>query len=96
MQTTHFTQQIKDVLSIINYLFTWFTPDKQYQQAITNIFDRKLNIICHFSFVILSKGQLISKCLFGIFNSPKKRTKQIDFTAMAPQIELSSNVLWEN
>jgi hypothetical protein len=23
------------------------------------------------------KGQLISKCLFGIFNSPKKRTKKI-------------------
>ena len=25
----------------------------------------------------LAKGQLISKCLFGIFNSPKKRTKII-------------------
>ena len=24
-----------------------------------------------------SKGQLISKCLFGVFNSPKKRTKTI-------------------
>ena len=24
-----------------------------------------------------TKGQLISKCLFGIFNSPKKRTKTI-------------------
>ena len=23
------------------------------------------------------KGQLISKCLFGVFNSPKKRTKTI-------------------
>ena len=46
MQTTHFTQQIKDVSSIINYLFTWFTPDKQYQQAITNIFDRKLAVVC--------------------------------------------------
>ena len=23
------------------------------------------------------KGQLISKCRFGIFNSPKKRTKEI-------------------
>ena len=25
----------------------------------------------------LSKGQLISKCLFGVFNSPKKQTKTI-------------------
>ena len=24
-----------------------------------------------------TKGQLISKCLFGIFNSPEKRTKKI-------------------
>ena len=24
-----------------------------------------------------TKGQLISKCLFGIFNSPKKRTKNL-------------------
>ena len=24
-------------------------------------------------------GQLISRCLFGVFNSPKKRTKKIDF-----------------
>ena len=30
----------------------------------------------------LYKGQLISKCLFGFFNSPKKRTKKIDFTKM--------------
>ena len=32
------------------------------------------------------KGQLISKCLFGIFNPPKKRTKIVDFTAMVPQV----------
>ena len=32
-----------------------------------------------------SKGQLISKCLFGIFNSPKKRTKKFNFTNMLPQ-----------
>ena len=24
-----------------------------------------------------TKGQLISKCLFGVFNSPKKQTKTI-------------------
>ena len=27
--------------------------------------------------VIMNKGQLISKCLFCIFNSPKKRTKNV-------------------
>ena len=36
----------------------------------------------------LPKGQLISKCLFGIFNSPKKERKEIDFTTMVPQVEL--------
>ena len=34
------------------------------------------------------KGQLISKCLFGIFNSPKKRTKKFNFTTMVPQVDL--------
>jgi hypothetical protein len=28
----------------------------------------------------MAKGQLISKCLLGIFNSPKKGTKKFDFT----------------
>ena len=40
----------------------------------------------------ISKDQLISKCLFGIFNSPKKRTKKFDFTTMVPQVELFSFV----
>ena len=30
----------------------------------------------------LGKGQLISKCLFGVFNSSKKRTKKFDSTTM--------------
>ena len=30
------------------------------------------------------KGQLISKGLFGILNSPKKRTKKFDLTTMIP------------
>ena len=38
----------------------------------------------------LYKGQLISKCLFGIFNFPKKRTKKFNFTTMVPQVELFS------
>ena len=33
-----------------------------------------------------TKGQLISKCLFGIFNSSKKRTKKIDLITMLPQV----------
>ena len=43
-----------------------------------------------------TKGQLISKCLFGIFNSPKKRMKKFDFTTMVPQVELFLFVFWEN
>ena len=39
-------------------------------------------------FLMTFKGQLISKCLFGIFNSPKKRTKKFEFTNMVPQVEL--------
>ena len=42
------------------------------------------------------KGQLISKCLFGIFNSPKKRTKKFDFTTMVTQVELLLFVFREN
>ena len=42
-----------------------------------------------------SKGQLISKCLFGIFNSPKERTIKFDFTTMIPQVELFSFVFWK-
>ena len=35
-----------------------------------------------------TKGQLILKCLVGIFNSPKKRTKKFDFTPTVTQVEL--------
>ena len=34
------------------------------------------------------KGQLISKGLFGILNSSKKRTKKFDVTTMIHQVEL--------
>ena len=44
---------------------------------------------------IYSKGLLISKGLFGILNSPKKRTKKFDFTSMIPQVDLFSFVFWE-
>ena len=45
---------------------------------------------------VWSKGQLISKCLFGIFNSPKKRPKNFDFTTIVLKVELFSFVFWEN
>ena len=43
------------------------------------------------------KGQLISKYLFGIFNSSKKRTKKFDLTTMVvvPQVELFSFLFLE-
>ena len=44
---------------------------------------------------IYSKSLLISKGLFGILNSPKKRTKKIDFTTMIPQVDVFSFVFWE-
>ena len=38
------------------------------------------------------EGHLISKGLFGILNSPTKRTKKFDFATMVPQVELFSFV----
>ena len=35
---------------------------------------------------IICKGQLISKCLFGIFNSSKKRMKKFNLITMVPQV----------
>ena len=49
-----------------------------------------------FFYTDLLGGQLITKCLFGIFNSPKKRTKQFNYTTMVPQVDLFSFVFWEN
>ena len=42
------------------------------------------------------KGQLILKCLFGIFNTPKNLMKEFDFTTMVPQVELFPFIFWEN
>ena len=44
----------------------------------------------------IAKGQLISKCLFGIFNSPKKWTKKFNLSTILPQVELFSFVFWKN
>jgi hypothetical protein len=42
----------------------------------------------------ISKGQLISKGIFGILNSSKKRT--INLTIMIPQVDLFPFVFWKN
>ena len=44
----------------------------------------------------LVKGQLISKGLFGILNSSKKRMKKFDLTTMIPQVDLFLFVFWKN
>ena len=44
-----------------------------------------------------TKGQLVSKGLFGILNSSKKQTKFFDLTTMIPQaVDLFSFVFWKN
>ena len=43
-----------------------------------------------------NKGQLISKGLFGILNSSKKRTKKFDLITMIPQVDLFSFGFWKN
>ena len=43
-----------------------------------------------------SKGQLISKGLFDILNSSKKRMKKFNSTTMIPQVDLFSFVFWKN
>ena len=60
----------------------WIINEIQYTQSKYNSF---FNI----------KGQLISKGVLDILNSPKKGTKEFDFTTMIPQIDLFSFVFWE-
>ena len=43
----------------------------------------------------MPKGQLISKCLFGVFTSSKTQTKN-RLTTMIPQVKLFLLVFWEN
>ena len=38
--------------------------------------------------LVYTKGQLISKGLFGILNSSEKQTKRFDLTTMIPQVKL--------
>ena len=43
----------------------------------------------------ICKGQLISKGILGILNTPKKQTKKIGFTTIIPQVKLFLFVFWE-
>ena len=42
-----------------------------------------------------TKGQLSSKCLFGVFNSPKKRKKQFDLRYHSSKVEFFVGFLGE-
>ena len=75
-----------------------FRPFLEFRHQKTN-WNRPNDLKHRYNFFISSlacKGQLISKCLFGLFNRSKKRTKQFDLTTMIPQVDLFSFVFWKN
>ena len=82
--TTNTFVQVK----VFSYLFF-------LDYLLMNTADHKL-IKEEFFYYCLDKGQLISKGLFGILNSPKKQTKKIDFTTMVPHVKLFLFIFWEN
>ena len=63
------------------------TPDSQ-KHLTFNFATNPENTIC-------TKGQLISKGLFSILNSSKKRTKKFNLTTMIPQVDSFSFVEFE-
>ena len=67
----------------------WKNQEKGKKQAKQKTSTNLATLCCE------AKGQLISKCLFGIFNSPKKRTKKFNFTTKIPQVDLFSFLFWE-
>ena len=66
--------------------------DSYHNTALSNKSLSKLKKLCSTRVtaydVFFTKGQLISKGLFGILNSSKKGTKKFDFTTMIPQVDL--------
>ena len=57
------------------YFKNYFTP---LCKATTELALMQMEILFQTTFILGSpKGQLISKCLFGVFNSPKRQTKTI-------------------
>ena len=57
---------------------------------INNLLKSKANDILE-----ITKGQLISKCLCCIFNSPKKQTKKINYYGTSSRI-IFVYYFWEN
>ena len=55
----------------------------------------KTSIFLFYKSKLNAKGQLISKCLFGVFNSPKNKQKQFDLRHHSSKVEFFSFVFWE-
>ena len=53
-------------------------------------------VVIGLKFKINTKGQLISKGLFGILTSSKNQAKEVDLTTMIPQVDLFSFIFWKN
>ena len=53
-------------------------------------------VVIGLKFKIYTKGQLISKGLFGILTSSKNQAKEVDLTTMIPQVDFFSFIFWKN
>ena len=60
---------------------TWFFKNKEHLGSQSGTLKSGIDVVPKYVYSRLL-SQLISKCLFGIFNSPKKRTKEFDINAM--------------
>ena len=80
--------------TVVDLSFSFFFRKTAVLASITA--RKNPNICLPYLTISHSKGQLISKCLFGIFNSPKKWTKKFNFNPTVTQVELFSFVFWEN
>ena len=88
----------RDLIRYVIFQFSKFSPklltyrwDTLYVCARLTEMERTLSHVCY-----STKGQLISKELFDILNSSKKRKKIFDLTTMIPQVDLFSYVFWKN
>ena len=67
----------------------------QWWEVVFGLLKLKDSLILLKSQPYLPKGQLISKVLFGILNSPWKQTIFFYFTTMIPQVNFVLSVFWE-
>ena len=63
-----------------------------------NIFVLKYHVVFnhHSRVLAVTKGQLISKCPYGVFNSSKNERKYLTFSTIIPQVELFLFIFWKN